>query len=427
MMLAMMILVVLMLLMGMPLFAGILAIAMLGFYAVDIDLMVVAIDMYRITETPLIEAIPLFTFAGYLLSASESSQRLVKLTQAMLGWIPGGLAIVAFITCALFTAFTGASGVTIVALGALLYPALQQAGYQQKFSLGLVTTSGSLGLLFSPSLPLILFGVIALQLDLPVSMTIEDLLVAGLLPGLLMIVMLSAWSMWMQRGDQITRQAFSFGELVAAIKLAKWEIPLPVVLLGGIYSGFFALSEAAVVTVIYLLIVQVLIYKDIPIKKLPSLICEAMVMVGGILIILTASLVLTSYFIEIEAPSRLFDWVSQTIESPLSFLLMLNLFLLILGAFLDIFSAIVIMVPLLLPIALSFGIHPVHLGVIFLANMQIGYLTPPVGMNLFIASYRFGKPITEIYKATLGFVAVLLVSLAIITYWPDLSLVFIQQ
>ncbi|MFC3649061.1 TRAP transporter large permease [Planctobacterium marinum] len=427
MILLMMALVVAILLMGMPLFAGILAIAMLGFYAVEIDLMVIAIDMYRITETPLIEAIPLFTFAGYLLSASQSSKRLVKLTQAILGWIPGGLAIVAFITCALFTAFTGASGVTIVALGALLYPALQQAGYQQKFSLGLVTTSGSLGLLFPPSLPLILFGVIALQLDMPVSMTIEDLLVAGLLPGLLMIAMLSLWSMWMQRGNRIARQAFSFQELCAAIKESKWEIPLPVVLLGGIYSGLFALSEAAVVTVVYLLIVQVLIYRDIAIKKLPGLICESMVMVGGILIILTASLVLTSYFIEIEAPTRLFDWVSQQIESPLSFLITLNVFLLVLGAFLDIFSAIVIMVPLLLPIAVSFGIHPVHLGVIFLANMQIGYLTPPVGMNLFIASYRFGKPITEIYKATLGFMAVLLLSLLIITYWPALSLLFISD
>lgn len=416
---------VILLLMGMPLFAGILAIAMLGFYMVDIDLMVVAVDMYRITQTPLIEAIPLFTFAGYLLSASNSSQRLVRLTQALLGWMPGGLAVVAFITCALFTAFTGASGVTIVALGALLYPALQQAGYQQKFSLGLVTTSGSLGLLFPPSLPLILFGVIALQLDLSVSMTIEDLLVAGLLPGLLMIGMLSAWSMWMQRDNPIARQSFSWQELKQACWESRFEIPLPIVLLGGIYSGFFALSEAAVVTVVYLLIVEVLVYKDIAPKKLPGIICEAMVMVGGILIILSASLVLTSYFIEIEAPTRLFDWVSETISSPLEFLIMLNIFLLILGAFLDIFSAIVIMVPLLLPIAISFGIHPVHLGIIFLANMQIGYMTPPVGMNLFISSYRFDKPITEIYKATISFTLILLLSLIIITYWPTLSLVFV--
>lgn len=421
-----MIAVVIALLLGMPLFAGILAIAMMGFLAVEVDLMVVAVDMYRITQTPLIEAIPLFTFAGYLLSSSRSSNRLVRLTQAMLGWMPGGLAIVAFITCALFTAFTGASGVTIVALGALLYPALQQAGYSQKFSLGLVTSSGSLGLLFPPSLPLILFGVIALQLDLDTQMTIEQLLVAGLIPGAIMIALLSVWSIWVQGHQPTTRQTFSFLELRRAIVASRWELPLPIILLGGIYSGYFALSEAAVVTVVYLLIVEVFLYKDISIKSLPSLITESMVMVGGILLILSCSLVLTSYFIEIDAPMALFDWISQTIDSPLTFLLALNLFLLLLGAFLDIFSAIVIMVPLLLPIAISYGIHPVHLGVIFLANMQIGYLTPPVGMNLFIASYRFGRPITEIYKATLGFVAVLLVSLLLITYVPALSLQFID-
>ena len=414
-------------LLGMPLFAGILAIAMVGFHFADVDLMVIAIDLYRITQTPLIEAIPLFTFAGYLLSASNSSQRLVRVTQALLGWMPGGLAIVALIACALFTAFTGASGVTIVALGALLYPALQQAGYQQRFSLGLVTTSGSLGLLFPPSLPLILFGVIALQMEMPVTMTIEQLLVAGIIPGLLMIAMLSAYSIWAQGSASATTQAFSLQELRAAIKEAKWEMPLPLILLGGIYSGYFALSEAAVVTVVYLLIVEVFLYKDIKLKALPNLVAEAMVMVGGILIILSCSLVLTSYFIEIDAPTSLFDWVTQHIQSQLSFLILLNIFLLILGAFLDIFSAIVIMVPLILPIAASFGIHPVHLGVIFLANMQIGYMTPPVGMNLFISSYRFGKPITEIYRSTVGFMLVLLSSLLIITYWPSLSLLFVDS
>ncbi|XOV78578.1 MAG: TRAP transporter large permease [Aestuariibacter sp.] len=416
---------VLALLLGMPLFAGILAIAMVGFAAVEVDLMVVAVDMYRITQTPLIEAIPLFTFAGYLLSGSRSSNRLVRLTQALLGWMPGGLAIVAFITCALFTAFTGASGVTIVALGALLYPALQQAGYSQKFSLGLVTSSGSLGLLFPPSLPLILFGVIALQLDLDTHMTIEQLLVAGLIPGALMILLLSVWSIWVQGHQPTTRQHFSFLELRRAIAASRWELPLPIILLGGIYSGYFALSEAAVVTVVYLLIVEVWLYKDIKVSALPALVTEAMVMVGGILLILSCSLVLTSYFVEIEAPVALFEWINQTIDSPLTFLLALNIFLLLLGAFLDIFSAIVIMVPLLLPIAISYGIHPVHLGIIFLANMQIGYLTPPVGMNLFIASYRFERPITEIYKATLGFVVVLLVALVLITYVPALSLQFV--
>lgn len=426
MLLAIVISLILLALLGMPLFIAILGIAMAGFYFADIDLMVIAIDLYRIVQTPLLEAIPLFTFAGYLLSASYSSQRLVRVTQSLLGWLPGGLAIVALIACALFTAFTGASGVTIVALGALLYPALKQAGYPQRFSLGLVTSSGSLGLLFPPSLPLILFGVIALQMEMPVAMKIEDLLVAGLLPGLLVIALLALWSIWGQRGNTPSTQAFSLTEVKESVKDAKWEIPLPLILLGGIYSGFFALSEAAVVTVIYLLIVEVLIYKDIKPKQIPELVTEAMVMVGGILIILASSLVLTSYFIEIEAPTALFDWVTKHIESPLSFLMMLNIFLLILGAFLDIFSAIVIMVPLLLPIAASFGIHPVHLGVIFLANMQIGYMTPPVGMNLFIASYRFGKPITEIYRSTVGFMLILLMALIIITYWPQLSLVFVD-
>lgn len=420
------VIVIFLALLGMPLFAAILAIAMLGFHYADIDLMVIAIDLYRIIQTPLLEAIPLFTFAGYLLSASQSSKRLVRVTQAVLGWMPGGLAIVALITCALFTAFTGASGVTIVALGALLYPALQQAGYQQRFSLGLVTTSGSLGLLFPPSLPLILFGVIALQMETPVGMTIEQLLVAGIIPGLLMIAMLSAWSIWTQGKQAASTQAFSFQELIESFKDAKWEIPLPAILLGGIYSGYFALSEAAVVTVIYLLIVEVFLYKDIKLKQIPDLLTDAMIMVGGILIILSCSLVLTSYFIEIDAPTTLFDWITQHIESQLSFLIMLNLFLLILGAFLDIFSAIVIMVPLILPIAMSFGVHPVHLGIVFLANMQIGYMTPPVGMNLFIASYRFSRPITEIYRSTVGFMVVLLLSLVIITYWPDLSLLFVE-
>lgn len=417
---------VLLALLGMPLFAVILAIAMVGFHYAEIDLMVIAIDLYRIIETPLLEAIPLFTFAGYLLSTSKSSERLVRVTQALLGWLPGGLAIVALIACALFTAFTGASGVTIVALGALLYPALQQAGYTQRFSLGLVTSSGSLGLLFPPSLPLILFGVIALQMETPVAMTIEQLLVAGLLPGVLMIAMLAMWSVLGQGTHAPATQSFSVAELRASLRDAKWEVPLPIVLLGGIYSGYFALSEAAVVTVIYLLIVEVLIYRDIKLKQLPDLLSDAMVMVGGILIILACSLVLTSYFIEIDAPTLLFDWVTTHIHSQLTFLLMLNLFLLVLGAFLDIFSAIVIMVPLILPIASSFGIHPVHLGIIFLTNMQIGYMTPPVGMNLFIASYRFNKPITEIYRSTLSFMLVLLLSLALITYWPALSLVFVD-
>ncbi|MFU8837528.1 MAG: TRAP transporter large permease [Thiohalomonadaceae bacterium] len=407
-------------LLGAPLFVIIAAGALFGFYLIDMDLSVVIIEFYRLAEMPILLAIPLFTFAGYLLSESQAPARLVRLTQALLGWMPGGLAIVALITCALFTAFTGASGVTIVALGALLYPALVRAGYQQRFSLGLVTTSGSLGLLFAPSLPLILYGIIVQQLGSEASLSIDELFLAGLLPGLLMLAVLSAWSMWRQKG--LSKQAFDWREARAALWQAKWELPLPFIVLGGIYSGFFAVSEAAAVTILYVFIVEVLIHREIPWLRMPGLIREAMIMVGAILIILGVSLASTNYMIDAQIPSRLFAFIQSHVDNKLTFLILLNIFLLLLGAMLDIFSALVIMVPLLLPIAMGYDIDPVHLGIIFLANMQLGYFTPPVGMNLFIASFRFNRPITELYQSTLPFFFLLLATVIIITYWPWLSL-----
>ncbi|MCG8550316.1 MAG: TRAP transporter large permease subunit, partial [Desulfobacterales bacterium] len=371
-------------------------------------------------------ALPLFTFAGYILGESNTSRRLVTLTRAFLGWMPGGLAIVSFVVCALFTAFTGASGVTIVAMGALLYPALTQAGYTDRFSLGLVTTSGSLGLLLPPSLPLILYGIIAQQMSNGEQVSIEDLFLAGLFPALLMIVMLSIWSVWANRGNQVPLTRFSVKNCLLALKAAGWELPLPLFVFFGIYSGYFAVSEAAAVTAMYVLVVEVLIYREIPLKKLPGIIRESMIMVGGILLILGVSLALTNYLIDTEAPMKLFKFCETYVAGKLVFLILLNIFLLILGAMLDIFSAIIIMVPLMLPVALEYGIHPVHLGIIFLANMQIGYFTPPVGMNLFIAGYRFNKPIDEIYRATIPFMLVLLLSVLIITYWPQLSLFLIS-
>ena len=413
-------------LMGAPLFTVIVAAAMLGFYLSEIDLSVMAIELYRIADTPILLALPLFTFAGYILGESNTSQRLVTLTRAFLGWMPGGLAIVAFVVCALFTAFTGASGVTIVAMGALLYPALTQAGYSQNFSLGLVTTSGSLGLLLPPSLPLILYGIIAQQMSGGEQVSIENLFLAGLFPALLMIVMLSGWSVWANRGNQVPLTRFSVKNCLVALKAAGWEVPLPLFVFFGIYSGYFAVSEAAAVTAMYVLVVEVLIYREIPLKKLPGIIRESMVMVGGILLILGVSLALTNYLIDAQAPMKLFQFCQTFVSSKLLFLILLNIFLLILGAMLDIFSAIIIMVPLMLPVALEYGVHPVHLGIIFLANMQIGYFTPPVGMNLFIAGYRFNKPIVEIYRATIPFMLVLLLSVLIITYWPQLSLFLIS-
>ncbi|MBI3772834.1 MAG: TRAP transporter large permease [Gammaproteobacteria bacterium] len=407
-------------LLGTPLFVVIAASALLGFYQSEIDLSVVAIEIYRLAEMPVLIAIPLFTFAGYLLSESGAPGRLVKLTQAFLGWMPGGLAFVALVACALFTAFTGASGVTIIALGALLYPALLKAGYKENFSLGLITTSGSLGVLFAPSLPLILYGIVAQQMGIGESFTIDELFLAGLLPGILMILMLGAWSLW--QGRSLPTHLATWNEVKETVREAIWEIPLPFIVLGGIYSGYFAVSEAAAVTALYVLIVECLIYREIGIRQLPKIMRDSMILVGAVLVILGASLASTNYIIDAEVPTKLFDTIKHYIHNPLTFLLVLNIFLLVLGTLLDIFSAIVIMVPLLLPVAIGYGIDPVHLGIIFLANMQIGYFTPPVGMNLFIASYRFNKPILQLCRATLPFFAILLTAVLIITYWPALSL-----
>lgn len=409
-------------LLGAPLFAVIGAGALLGFYRSDVDLSVVAIEIYRLTDTPALVAIPLFTFTGYVLSESRASQRLVRLTDALLGWLPGGLAIVALAACAFFTALTGASGVTIIALGALLFPALTQAGYGERFSLGLITSSGSLGLLFPPSIALILYGVIAQQMSLGQPVLIDDLFIAGILPGLLMVALLSAWSMWVGRGVVKPSGEFSWRAAGSALRESMWELPLPFVVLGGIYSGYFAISEAAAVSVLYVLIVEVLINREIKLARMPRIMRDSMVLVGGVLIILGVSLASTNYLVDAGVPSKLFEFIRGHIDSPLTFLILLNLFLLVLGMILDIFSAIIIMIPLILPIAVGYGVHPIHLGIIFLANMQIGYFTPPVGMNLFIASYRFKKSIIELYRATIPFMIILLVAVLIITYWPALTM-----
>ena len=407
---------------GAPLFAVLLAASMLGFYSADIDLAIVAIELYRIVDTPLLVALPLFTFSGYLLSEANTSTRLVNLMQSLFGFLPSGLAIVAFVACAVFTALTGASGVTIVALGALLLPALRQAGFAEKFSMGLVTTSGSLGLLLVPSVPLILYGVIAQQLDLGEPFAIVDLFVAGVAPMLLMLFMLSCWTLWRHRGGAIPRVPFQWRKVGAALWDARWEVPLPFAVLGGVFSGVFAISEAAAVTALYVVLAEVFGYREINMRQLAKVAKESMVMVGGILLILGVALGFTNFLVDAEVPQQLMALMQEHIQSPLSFLLLLNVLLLILGAMLDIFAALVIMVPLLLPVAVGFGIHPVHLGIIFLANMQVGYFTPPVGMNLFIASYRFKKPLTELYAATVPFMLILLLAVLIITYVPFLSL-----
>lgn len=405
---------------GAPLFAVIAASAMLGFYGQESDLMIMAIEIQSIASMPFLAAIPLFTFAGYLLSESNAPKRLVRLTGAMLGWVPGGLALVCLAACAFFTAFTGASGVTIIALGAILYPALKEDGYDDKFNLGLVTSAGSLGLLFAPSLPLILYGVIA-------EVSIDNLFLAGIMPGLLMLVMLSGWSLWVNRHIRKPLSSFSLREVGAALRESMWELPLPIVVLGGIYSGFFAVSEAAAVTALYVLLVEVVILREIRWRDLPGIMRSSMVLVGGILIILGMSVASTGYMIDAEIPQRLLEFVSTMVTSQTTFLILLLLFLLVLGAILDIFSAIVLVVPLILPIAAGYGVNEVHLGIVFLAAMQLGYLTPPVGLNLFIASYRFEKPIMHVYSATFPFLIILMLSVILITFFPQLSLLFLSE
>ena len=416
------VLLIVMALLGAPLFVVLAGAAAIGFTQQDTSLTVLGVELYRLVDTPILLALPLFTYAGYLLGESNTSQRLVRLIRALLGWMPGGLAIVAFCTCAFFTAFTGASGATIVALGALLYPALKQAGYPEKFSLGLVTTSGSLGLLLPPSLPLILYAIIAQQLPQGSGVSIEAMFKAGLLPALVMIVLLSIYGYWITRKNPIPLQQFSWTELKQATAEAKWELPMPIFVLGGIYGGFFAVSEAAAVTALYVTVMTVLIYREISLKQLARIMRESMVMVGAILLILGVAMAFTNWLIEAEIPTKLFELVQQYIHSKWTFLLLLNIFLLILGCFLDIFSALVIMVPLLLPMAIGYGINPIHLGIIFLANMELGYCTPPVGMNLMIASYRFKRPMIELYQAAIPFLLVLIVAVLIITYVPWLSI-----
>lgn len=420
------IILVLLALNGAPLFSVIAAAALFGFYIADINLQVIAIELYRLAETPLLVALPLFTLTGYLLSESGTSKRILNVMQASIGWMPGGLVIFSLIICAMFTAFTGAAGITIVALGALLYPAIKKAGYSDDFSLGLITSSGSLGLLLAPSLPLILYGIIVQQMDLDTSFTLNELFIAGVLPTILMIICIAIYSVYKQNQTNIEIVKFDKQALLSAIIKMKWELPLPIVIVTGIYSGLFVISEAAAITVLYVFIVEVLIYKEIKFQKLQDIVIASMSMAGAILIILAVSLALTNVIIDAEIPDRLFNFISNSIESKYTFLLLLNIFLLFIGAILDIFSALVIIVPLIVPVAMSFGVHPVHLGIIFLANMQIGYMTPPVGLNLFISSTRFNRPIADVYRTSMPFMLILLLVLIAVTYLPVLSLAFIN-
>jgi tripartite ATP-independent transporter DctM subunit len=409
----------LLMLLGVPLFVVISGLALCLLYLNQIDSSAVIIEMYRMATTPILVAIPLFTFAGYLLSESGAPRRLVRLSHALLGWLPGGVSMIALLTCAIFTALTGATGLTIIAMGGILLPAMTKVKYPESFSLGLLTTSGTLGLLFPPSLPLIIYAIVA-------KVRIDHLFVAGILPGILLIALLAPYCFLRAITAEVPRSRFSIPEVAGAVKDCMWELPLPFVVLGGIYGGYFVVSDAAAITAIYVLLVEVLIYRDIRWGELPGIMKKSMVLVGTILIILGAALGLTNYLIDEEIPMKILDLIRAHIASPFLFLIVLNVFLLAVGCIMGMFPALTVVIPLITPIAQAYGIHPLHLGIIFLANLEIGASIPPLGINLFISSIRFEKPVLSLYIASLPFIIILLVGLAIITYVPWLSLALVN-
>ncbi len=405
---------------GMPIFTAIAGAALLLFFYDFTPANAVPGETYRLSSSAMLPAIPLFALGGYILAEGGSSRRLMRLFSAFVGWMPGGLAIVVTCVLAFFTPLTGASGITILSMGGLLLPVLTESRYPEKTSVGLVTVSGSIGLLFFPSLPVILYGYYANQ-------PIDQLFVAGLIPGILLVVVVAAWAAQRGWAQGAKRTPFDIGEARVALWEAKWELLLPVVILGGLVSGLTTLVEASALTVLYALATQCIAHRDLSVRKdLPGVFAECATLVGGFMIILSVALGFTQYLILAEIPTLALDWVQAHIESPIVFLLALNVLLIIVGALMDIYSAIVVIVPLIYPMAASYGIDPIHLGIIFLANMELGYLMPPMGENLFLSSFRFGKPLTEVYRSTFPYMVILLAAVLLITYVPVLSLGLVE-
>lgn len=401
-------------LLGTPIYAVLGGAALLLFLADGVPMEAVPVETYRLAVSPTLPAIPMFTLTGFLLAEGKSSERLVAVFRALFGWIPGGTAVVAAVVCAFFTVFTGGSGVTILALGGLLFQALQTEGYRETFSIGLLTASGSLGLLLPPALPLILYGIVA-------QVPITDLFIGGIVPGLLLVSLIAAWGMREGIKSKARKTPFNGQAALAAVWQAKWELFLPVFLLVAIFSSYATVVEASALGALYALVVQCFVNRDLPLRDLPRVLRQCVVLVGGVLIILSVAMGLTSYLVDAQVPSQLLDWVQERVESPIVFLLMLNVFLLLVGCLMDIFSATVVVVPLIVPLGAAFGIDPIHLGIIFIANLELGYLTPPVGLNLFLASYRFERPLLTVYRSAVPMLIILGIGVLLITYVPFLT------
>ena len=402
---------------GLPIFIVLAALSILFFlseptdWATNFDLMSTISDSaYRIVVSPTLAAIPIFTLAGYILAESNISKRLLSFFKASLGWLPGSTVLIVVLLCAFFTALTGGSGVTILALGAILYPILIEDGYSEIFSLGLVTTAGSLGLLFPPSLPAIIYSVTA-------GINPIELFKSGLIPGLFLLFIIVCYGIYHKPETQKKVQ-FNIQDLKQSFLNAKWEIAIPIFIIYGLFSGLATLVECAALLVWYVLFVEIYIYRDIQFKDIPKIIIDCATLVGGVLIILGFAMGFTGYLVDAQVPLKILQFVKTSIDSPIVFLLALNILLLIAGCIMDIFSAIIVIVPLIAPLAMHFGIDPIHLGIIFIANLELGYITPPVGMNLFLASYRFKKDMPTIYTATMPYFFIRLAGVLIITYIP---------
>ena len=399
---------------GLPIFLGLGGIAALLFWFDWTPLSAISAETYRIVVSPTLPTIPLFTIAGFLLAESKSSIRLLSLFQALFGWIPGGTPIVLVIICGFFTAITGGSGVTILALGGLLMPMLIKDGFSKDFSLGLITVSGSIGLLFPPSLPLIIYGVTA-------GVSIKSIFLGGIIPGLLILVIVASWAIFSSKRQSVAVYDFKINNIKSALIESKWEIAIPFIIMFGIFGGYMTLVETAAISALYVLFITVVIYRDISFSKVGNILIDCCALIGGVLIILGVAMGLTSYIIDAEVPMTLLEWVKLNISSKYIFLILLNVFLLIVGCMMDIFSATIIVVPLIKPIAAYFGIDPIHLAIIFIANLELGYLTPPVGMNLFLSAYRFDESMKSVYTSTMPFYFVMLFCVILITYFPILS------
>jgi len=403
---------------GAPIFTVLAGLGILLFWFDYVPISAVIAEAYRIVVSPHLATIPLFTLAGYFLAESKASDRLVNVFKALFGWLPGGTPVIVLLICGFFTALTGGSGVTILALGGLLFPMLIKDGYKKKFSLGLITTSGSIGLLFPPSLPLILYGVTA-------GISIKSIFIAGILPGIFLIIVLSLWTVYSGELDKVEKNNFNLNDSINACWETKWELFIPFIVLYGIFGGHAKLVETAAFTVVYIFVIETFIYKDIDKKDIINIIVSCATLVGGVLIIIGAAMGLTSYMVDAQIPMKILSVMKELVSSKYVFLILLNIFLLIIGCLMDIFSAIIIVVPLIAPLGLYYGVDPIHLAIIFIANLELGYLTPPVGMNLFLSAYRFDEKMPEIYKSTFPFFIVLLFAVLCITYFPGLTLWFL--